>query len=178
MLNRIILMGRLVRDPELRPDAERHRGDVLHASPWTGISRSQNRREEQADFFDVVAWRAHRRVCLPSTSPRAGWPWWRAGSRPGSGPTARAASAVSAEVVADNVYFGDSKSGRPGRRFLRPRLRTAGSCLRRRPRLRRPLRRLCPRSLVRLRFRGDRRGGRRAALLIHFTLRGALLIFE
>jgi len=41
-----------------------------------------------------------------NTSPRAAWPWWRAGCRSAIG---RTRTAASAEIVADNVYFGDSK---------------------------------------------------------------------
>ena len=56
MLNRIILMGRLVRDPELR----RTQSGTAVAAIRLAVDRDYKARsgEKQADFFDVVAWRA------------------------------------------------------------------------------------------------------------------------
>ena len=56
MLNRIILMGRLVRDPELR----RTQSGTAVTSIRIAVDRDFKSQsgEKQADFFDVVAWRA------------------------------------------------------------------------------------------------------------------------
>ena len=55
MLNRIILMGRLVADPELRTT----QSGISVASFRIACDRSYARpgEQRQADFFDVVAWR-------------------------------------------------------------------------------------------------------------------------
>ena len=64
MLNRIILMGRLTRDPELR-----------HTQTGTAVAsfslavdrdfRNRDSGEKGVDFIDVVAWRQYRGVRLP-----------------------------------------------------------------------------------------------------------------
>lgn len=55
MLNRIIIIGRLTRDPELRYTAD---GTPV-ASLGVAVDRSRKSRdgEKQTDFIDVVAWR-------------------------------------------------------------------------------------------------------------------------
>ena len=57
MLNHIVLMGRLVRDPELRHTAS----GVPVASFRIAVDRDFGNREtgeREADFIDVVAWRS------------------------------------------------------------------------------------------------------------------------
>lgn len=55
MLNKIIIMGRLVRDPELR----RTQSGTAVASFRLAVDRDYKAEDgsKQADFFDVVAWR-------------------------------------------------------------------------------------------------------------------------
>ena len=80
MLNKIVVMGRLTRDPELRR--------TQNGTAVTSFSvacdrdfRSQSG-EKETDFIDVVAWRTTAEFV---NKRRA------------------------AEIVADSVYFGDSK---------------------------------------------------------------------
>lgn len=55
MLNKIMIMGRLVKDPELRKTPT----GVSVASFRIACDRDYTRGEEKAaDFFDIVAWRA------------------------------------------------------------------------------------------------------------------------
>ena len=56
MLNHIVLMGRLTRDPELR----RTQSGVAVASFSLAVDRdfqSRDSGEKQTDFIDIVAWR-------------------------------------------------------------------------------------------------------------------------
>ena len=107
MLNRIILMGRLTRDPELR-----------HTQTGTAVAsftlavdrdfRSRDSGEKGVDFIDIVAWRSTaefvskyftkgRMAVVEGRLQIRDWTDREGGKR------------RSAEVVADNVYFGDSK---------------------------------------------------------------------
>lgn len=56
MLNRVILMGRLVADPELKAT----NSGVSVCSFRIAVDRSyvKNGEQRQADFFDIVAWRS------------------------------------------------------------------------------------------------------------------------
>lgn len=56
MINRVILMGRLVADPELKTT----NADISVTSFRIAVDRSYVKAgaERQADFFDVVAWRS------------------------------------------------------------------------------------------------------------------------
>ena len=106
MLNRIILMGRLTRDPELRRTGS--------GTPVTSFSLAVDRDfksqsgEKETDFIDVVAWRSTaefvskyftkgRMAVVEGRLQIRDWTDRDGGKR------------RSAEVVADNVYFGDSK---------------------------------------------------------------------
>ena len=107
MLNHIVLMGRLVRDPELR----RTQAGVPVATFRIAVDRDFGNREtgeREADFIDVVAWRqtgefvskyfAKGRMAVVSGRLQIrNWTDNQGNKR------------YSAEVVADNVYFGDSK---------------------------------------------------------------------
>ena len=107
MLNRIILMGRLTRDPELR-----------HTQTGTAVAsfslavdrdfRNRDSGEKGVDFIDVVAWRntaefvskyftKGRMAVVQGRLQIRDWTDREGGKR------------RSAEVVADNIYFGDSK---------------------------------------------------------------------
>ena len=107
MLNKIFLMGRLTRDPELRRTGS--------GTPVTSFSLAVDRDfkgqngEKETDFIDVVCWRntaefvskyfakgrmavVEGRLQIRDYTDRDG------------------VKRRAAEVVADNVYFGDSKS--------------------------------------------------------------------
>ena len=107
MLNHITLMGRLTRDPELR----RTGSGVAVASFTLAVDRDFGGRdggEKETDFIDCVAWRqtgefvskyfAKGRMAVVSGRLQIrGWTDKDGNKR------------RTAEVVADNVYFGDSK---------------------------------------------------------------------
>lgn len=62
MLNRVILIGRLVRDPELRytPNGTAHCSFTLAVDrPFT----NQQTKEREADFIQVVTWRQLAETC-------------------------------------------------------------------------------------------------------------------
>ena len=107
MLNHIVLMGRLTRDPELRYT----NSNVPVASFRIAVDRDFGRGEngeKQTDFIDVVAWRQtgefvskyFTKGSMAVVSGRLQMRDWT--DRDGNKRT-------SAEVVADNVYFGDSR---------------------------------------------------------------------
>lgn len=111
MLNKIILMGRLTRDPELR----RTQSGAAVTSFSLAVDRdfkSQNG-EKETDFIDIVAWRntaefvskyfsKGRMAVVEGRLQIRDWTDKDGGKR------------RSAEVVADNVYFGDSKRDSAG----------------------------------------------------------------
>lgn len=109
MLNRIILAGRLVRDPELR-----HTQAGLPVASFTlAVDRDFGSKDEkQTDFIDVVAWRntaefvskyfsRGRMAVVEGRLQIRAWEDKDGNKR------------RSAEVVADNVYFGDTKRDAP-----------------------------------------------------------------
>lgn len=107
MLNRIILMGRLTRDPELRHT----QSGTAVASFSLAVDRdfkSKDSGERTTDFIDIVAWRQTaefvsryftkgRMAVVEGRLQLRDWTDKDGGKR------------RSAEVIADNVYFGDSK---------------------------------------------------------------------
>ena len=107
MLNHIVLMGRLTRDPELR----RTGSGVAVASFTLAVDRDFGNREngeKETDFIDIVAWRntaefvskyfaKGRMAVVTGRLQIRNWQDKDGNKR------------RSAEVVADNVYFGDSK---------------------------------------------------------------------
>lgn len=118
MLNKIIIMGRLTRDPELRRTAS----STAVAGFTLAVDRdfkSQNG-EKSTDFIDVVAWRntaefvakyftKGRMVVVEGRLQIRDW-------KDKDGNNRR-----SAEVVAENVYFGDSKrDGAPAGDYAAP----------------------------------------------------------
>ena len=106
MLNRIVLMGRLTRDPELR----RTQSNLAVTSFTLAVDRdfkSQNG-EKETDFIDIVAWRATAEfVSKYFTKGRMAVVEGRLQLRDWTDKDGN--KRRSAEVVADNVYFGDSK---------------------------------------------------------------------
>ena len=107
MLNHIVLMGRLTRDPELRRTAT----GVAVATFSIAVDRdfaNSATGEKETDFIDIVAWRntaefvskfftKGRMAVVEGRLQIRDWTDKDGGKR------------RSAEVVADNVYFGDSK---------------------------------------------------------------------
>ena len=107
MLNHIVIMGRLTRDPELR----RTGSGIAVASFSVAVDRDFGGRdgsERETDFIDCVAWRQTGEfvskyftkgsmIVVSGRLQIRNWVDKDGGRR------------RSAEVVADNVYFGESK---------------------------------------------------------------------
>ena len=106
MLNKIVLMGRLTRDPELRKT-----GSGTAVTSFTlAVDRDFKTQdgEKEMDFIDIVAWRGTaefvfkylskgRMAVVSGRLQIRNWTDKEGNKR------------RSAEVVADNVYFGDCK---------------------------------------------------------------------
>ena len=107
MLNHIVIMGRLTRDPELR----RTGSGIAVASFNVAVDRDFGKNEngeKETDFIDCVAWRntaeyvskyvtKGRMVAVSGRLQIRSWTDKEGNKR------------RTAEVVADNVYFGDSR---------------------------------------------------------------------
>ena len=107
MLNHIVIMGRLTRDPELR----RTGSGIAVTSFSLAVDRDFSPKdggERETDFIDCVAWRStgefvskyFTKGSMAVVSGRLQIRSWN--DKDGN-------KRRSAEVVADNVYFGDSK---------------------------------------------------------------------
>lgn len=107
MLNHIIVMGRLTRDVELRYT----QSQVPVASFTLAVDRdfqSRDNGEKQTDFIDIVAWRNtaefvskyFSKGTLAVVSGRLQIRNWE---------DQNGVKRRTAEIVADNVYFGESK---------------------------------------------------------------------
>lgn len=104
MLNRIILMGRLTRDPELKTTPQ----GVSVCTVTLAVERAFVRQGEQreTDFIDVVAWRQtaefvskyFRKGLLVAVEGRLQSRKWK---------DKYDQNRVSFEVIADNVYFAE-----------------------------------------------------------------------
>ncbi len=107
MLNKIFLMGRLTRDPELR----RTQTGTAVASFTLAVDRDfkdKNSGERATDFINVVAWRQTGEfVSRYFTKGRMAVVEGRLQMRDWTDKDGN--KRTTAEVVADNVYFGDSK---------------------------------------------------------------------
>ncbi len=112
MLNHIVIMGRLTRDPELR----RTGSGIAVASFTVAVDRDFGGRdggERETDFIDCVAWRQtgefvskyFTKGSMIVVSGRLQIRNWN--DKEGN-------KRRSAEVVADNVYFGESKRSNEG----------------------------------------------------------------
>ena len=107
MLNHIVIMGRLTKDPELR-----HTGNGVPVVSFTiAVDRDfadKQSGEKETDFFEIVAWKntaefvskyfAKGRMAV--VSGRLQVRKWK--NKEGE-------NRYTTEVVAENVYFGDSK---------------------------------------------------------------------
>jgi single-strand DNA-binding protein len=108
MLNHIVIMGRLTRDPELR----RTGSGTAVASFTLAVDRDYSGKdggEKETDFIDCIAWRQTgefvskhfakgRMACVSGRLQLRNWTDKDGNKR------------RNAEVVADNVYFADSKN--------------------------------------------------------------------
>ena len=111
MLNKIILMGRLTRDPELR----RTQSGTAVASFTLAVDRDYKPQdgERETDFIDIVAWRGTAEfVSKYFTKGRMAVVEGRLQVRDWTDKDGN--KRRSTEVVADNVYFGDSKRPESG----------------------------------------------------------------
>ena len=112
MLNRITLMGRLVAGPELRTTPSGVTVATLRLACDRDFKNKQTG-EKETDFISVVAWRQTAEfVSRYFTKGRMAVVEGRLQIRPYTDRDGNKRTA--AEVVADNVYFGDSKPGGEG----------------------------------------------------------------
>ena len=106
MLNKIFLMGRLTRDPELK----RTQSGTAVTSFSLAVDRDFKSRngDKETDFIDVVAWRNTAEfVSKHFTKGRMAVVEGRLQIRDYTDRDGN--KRRTAEVIADNVYFGDSK---------------------------------------------------------------------
>lgn len=106
MLNKIFIMGRLTRDPELR----RTQSGTAVTSFSLAVDRDFKSQsgEKETDFIDVVAWRSTAEfVAKYFTKGRMAVVEGRLQLRDWTDRDGN--KRRTAEVIADNVYFGDSK---------------------------------------------------------------------
>ncbi len=108
MLNHITIMGRLTRDPELRST----QGGISVASFTLAVDRDLTNKqtgERDTDFIDVAAWRGtaefaakhfHKGSMMVVSGRLQIREWTDQNNN----------KRRNAEVVADNIYFGESKS--------------------------------------------------------------------
>ena len=118
MLNRIVIMGRLTRDPELR-----------HTQTGTPVAslclacdrdfKDKQTGEKATDFIDIVTWRSTAEfVSRFFTKGRMAVVEGRLQVRDYTDKDGNKRRAV--EVVADNVYFGDSRKDAEGGGYSAP----------------------------------------------------------
>ena len=104
MLNHITIMGRMTKDPELR----RTGSGVAVASFTLAVDRDFSKEEKEVDFIDCVAWRqAGEFVSKYFSKGRMAVVSGRLQIRSWTDKDGN--KRRTAEVVADNVYFADSK---------------------------------------------------------------------
>ena len=110
MLNKVCIMGRLVRDPEFR----RTQSGIAVTTMRIAVDRDFKSQDgtKQADFFDVVAWRGTaefvsryfskgRMMVVEGRLQTRDWTDREGNKR------------INTEIVADNIYFGDSRRDGP-----------------------------------------------------------------
>ena len=108
MLNHIVLMGRLTRDPELRRTGSGTPVTTFTLAVDRDFGGNRETGERETDFIDIVTWRSTaefvskyfakgRMAVVEGRLQIREWKDQNGNNR------------RSAEVVADNVYFGDSK---------------------------------------------------------------------
>lgn len=106
MLNRAILMGRLVADPELRQT----QSGISVVSFTIAIDRNYSKgRERQADFVDIVAWR-HTAEFVSNYFSKGKMIIVEGSIQTRLYEDKQGNKRKAVEVVADNVQFGESKN--------------------------------------------------------------------
>ena len=111
MLNKVFVMGRLTRDPELR----RTQSGTAVASFSLAVDRDYKSQsgEKETDFFDVVAWRTTGEfVAKYFTKGRMAVVEGRLQVRQWQDKDGN--NRRSTEIIAENIYFGDSKKDGSG----------------------------------------------------------------
>jgi len=112
MLNRIIIMGRLTRDPELR----RTQSGIAVCTFTVAVDRdrqSRDAQEKQTDFIDVTVWRQTAEfVCRYFNKGKMIIVEGSMQSRKWTDKMGQ--NRVSWEIAATNVMFGESKSAGSG----------------------------------------------------------------
>lgn len=109
MLNQIVIMGRLTRDPELRYTQSQIPVCSFRIACDRDFTKSKDSTERDTDFIDVVAWRSTaefvskyfakgRMAVVKGRLQMREWTDKEGNKR------------ISSEIVADGVYFGDSKT--------------------------------------------------------------------
>ena len=112
MLNHIVIMGRLTRDPELRRTGSGTAVASFSVAVERDFGKNENG-EKETDFIDCIAWRQTgefvskyftkgRMIVVSGRLQVRSWTDKDGNKR------------RTAEVVADNVYFGDSKRDSDG----------------------------------------------------------------
>ena len=112
MLNHIVIMGRLTRDPEIRRTGTGMAVASFSVAVERDFGKNENG-EKETDFIDCVAWRTTGEfvskyftkgsmIVVSGRLQIRGWTDKDGNKR------------RSAEVVADNVYFGESKRSAEG----------------------------------------------------------------
>lgn len=105
-MNHVILMGRLTRDPELR-----HTNSGTAVVSFTIAVEHRASQETHTDFIDIVAWKGTAEfVSKYFTKGQMIAVYGRLSIRDWTDKDGN--KRKSAEVVADNVYFTDSKKSR------------------------------------------------------------------
>ncbi|MEM1483399.1 single-stranded DNA-binding protein [Oscillospiraceae bacterium PP1C4] len=116
MLNRAILMGRLVADPELRQTPN----GISVVTFSVAIDRPYSKdRERQADFIDVVAWRQTAEF-VSKYFTKGKMIIVEGSIQTRSYEDKNGIKRRAVEVVADNIQFGESKNATGGQSYQAP----------------------------------------------------------
>ena len=102
MLNNVNVMGRLVRDPDLR-----YTGNETAVVGFT-LAVDRDFGDKQADFIDCVAWR-HTAEFISKYFSRGSMMVVSGRLQTRNWEDTQGNKRKSTEIVADSVYFGDSK---------------------------------------------------------------------
>ena len=110
MLNKIVLMGRLTADPELK----KTQSDVATCKITVAVDRdfTPKGQEKQADFISVVAWRQTAEFISKYFS-KGRMITVEGGLRTGSYEDKNGTKHYTTDVYADKVYFCGDKSDKP-----------------------------------------------------------------
>ncbi len=108
-MNRTMLIGRLVKDPELR-----HVGQDIQLTNFT-IAINRQHKKEETDYFDIVAWRKLAELCekylikgqKAAIEGRLEQQKWEKNGKKFS----------KVVIVADNVQFLEKPQGKQGEEF-------------------------------------------------------------